>query len=803
MKQILISIALCILFSSAFSQKQMAYKTPHDDLLKLIDAPTTPYVSLDPTGSWMLQLENPGMPSIAEVSQAELRIAGLRINPATNNRSRVVHTTGLKLTDMESSKDFEVAGLPEKALMRNFKWSPNGKMVAFTNTTASGMELWVLDVNKKKATQLTEAIVNATLGGRPMIWLDEGSWLAFTAILKNRGSAPVENTVPKGPIVRQNTGKKAAVRTYQDLIKNEHDEKLFEYYTTSQLTKISIAKESYPIGMDAIYKNLSLSPDGRFLYVEMIEKPYSYLVPYYRFPFKAEIWDKEGNLARELFNIPAAENIPKGFGAVRTGPRNMDWRSDAPATLSWVEAQDGGDPNMEAVIRDRLFLFEYPFDGNGKESIGFEYRFGGITWGTDNFAIASEWWWTSRTEKISSFNPSKGNRDKNVLFEYNWQDEYNLPGNFMTETNASGHEVLIFGAKGKELYLSGRGASPEGYKPFIDTYEIESKKTERLWRSQDPYYEYPIDFLNVDKNLVITRRESKTDPPNYFARNLKNGVVSQITNFENPYPQMSEVRSEMIKYKRKDGVQLTGKLYLPPDFEIGDELLPTLMWAYPSEYKSAATAGQVKDSPNQFVRLGWYSPIFWVMRGYAVFDDPSMPVIGEGEAEPNDTFIEQLVANAEAAIFCLDSLGICDKNRVAIGGHSYGAFMTANLLAHSDLFAAGIARSGAYNRTLTPFGFQAEERTFWEAKDTYIKMSPFSFADKVNEPLLLIHGEADNNSGTYPLQSERYFTALKGNGSHVRLVMLPAESHSYRARESILHMMWEMDDWLEKHVKNK
>ena len=633
--------------------------------------------------------------------------------------------------------------------------------------------------------------------------MDEGNWLLYTAILENRGSAPVENSIPKGPIVRENKGKQAAVRTYQDLIKNEHDEMLFEYHTTSQLIKISIEKESYPIGLEAIYRNMSLSPDGRFLLVEMIQKPYSYIVPYYRFPFKAEIWDNEGNLRRELFNIPVAENIPKGFGAVRKGPRNLEWRSDVPATLTWVEAQDDGDPNKEAVIRDRLYTFEYPFDGDGKESIGFEFRFGGITWGKEDFAIASEWWWTSRTEKISTFHPDKGDKEKQLLYEYNWQDAYNLPGDFMTTTNELGQEILIFGDKGKTLYLQGRGASPEGYKPFIDAFDIASKKTERLWQSVDPYYEYPIDFLNVDKNLVITRRESKTDPPNYFNRNLKSGVVSQITNFENPYPQMSEVRSEMIKYKRKDGVQLTGKLYLPPDFELGDKLLPTLMWAYPSEYKSAATAGQVKDSPNQFVRLGWWSPIFWVMRGYAVFDDPSMPVIGEGDEEPNDTFVEQLVANAEAAIHCLDSMGITDKNRVAIGGHSYGAFMTANLLAHSDLFAAGIARSGAYNRTLTPFGFQAEERTFWEARDIYIRMSPFSYADKVNEPLLLIHGEADNNSGTYPLQSERYFAALKGNGANVRLVMLPSESHGYRARQSILHMMWEMDRWLETHVKNK
>jgi dipeptidyl aminopeptidase/acylaminoacyl peptidase len=192
-----------------------------------------------------------------------------------------------------------------------------------------------------------------------------------------------------------------------------------------------------------------------------------------------------------------------------------------------------------------------------------------------------------------------------------------------------------------------------------------------------------------------------------------------------------------------------------------------------------------------------------VARGYAVFDDPSMPIIGEGDKEPNDSFVKQLVMSAEAAVNKLVELGIADRRKIAIGGHSYGAFMTANLLAHSDLFAAGIARSGAYNRTLTPFGFQREERTYWEAPEVYYNMSPFMHADKINEPMLMIHGHADNNSGTFPIQSERMFAAMKGHGGKARLVMLPHESHGYRARESILHVLWETDQLLENYVKNR
>jgi dipeptidyl aminopeptidase/acylaminoacyl peptidase len=598
-------------------------------------------------------------------------------------------------------------------------------------------------------------------------------------------------------------GAESAVRTYQDLLKNDFDKKLFEYYATSQMVKINLAGEQYPIGTPAIFRHISVSPDYRFLLVKMIQKPFSLTVAYSGFPFKVEIWDNDGNLFREVFDIPLAENIPKGFGAVRKGPRDINWRSDKPSTLYWVKALDRGNPKREVVIRDRLFLFDFPFDNKGIESVTFKNRYGGVKWGKGDFAVCYEWWWDTRTETVSSFNPDIDDARKIKLFEYNWQDEYNHPGDFITEENESGKTVLKFAEKGSKLYLKGKGATSEGYKPFIDKYEISTGDKERLWQSNNPYYEYPFSFINANKELILTRRESKTDPPNYFSRNLKNGVVSQITNYENPYPQLAEMRKEFVKYKRNDGVLLTGNLYTPPGYSVGDGMLPVLMWAYPNEYKSAATASQVKDSPNKFVRIGWGSPIFWVMRGYAVLDNPAMPIIGEVTQEANDTFIEQLVANATAAVQCIDSMGIADINKIAIGGHGYGAFMTANLLAHTDLFAAGIARSGAYNRTLTPFGFQTEQRTFWEAQNAYIDMSPFSNAHKINEPLLLIHGEADNNSGTFPIQSERMFAALKGNGGKVRLVMLPNESHEYKAKESIYHMLWEMDTWLENNLKQK
>jgi len=298
--------------------------------------------------------------------------------------------------------------------------------------------------------------------------------------------------------------------------------------------------------------------------------------------------------------------------------------------------------------------------------------------------------------------------------------------------------------------------------------------------------------------------ESKKEYPNYYIRDIKKNVLKQITFNENPFRILDDVYKEVIRYKRTDGVELSATLYLPVGYKIESrEKLPMIMWAYPTEFKDKNSAGQVTVSNNEFTFLNYGSPLYWLTKGYAVLDDASFPVIGEGKTEPNDTYITQLVANAKAAIDAIDSLGFIDRDRVAVGGHSYGAFMTANLLTHSNLFAAGIARSGAYNRTLTPFGFQSEERNYWEAPDVYNAMSPFQNAEKMKTPLLLIHGEEDNNSGTFPMQSERYFNALKGLGANARLVILPKESHGYAARESIMHMLWEQDQWLEKYVKNR
>ena len=551
-----------------------------------------------------------------------------------------------------------------------------------------------------------------------------------------------------------------------------------------------------------MYGNISFSPDGSYVMVNVIQRPFSYLVPYYRFPSTTTIHTADAKAIATVSVVPLIEDLPKGFMAVRTGRRSLSWRDDKPATLVYVEALDGGDPANEVEFRDEVFELEAPFNGEGKSILKTINRYAGIIWGDANTAIAYDRWWDTRNMKMYSFNPSNPSSKPVVLADRNYQDRYSDPGYFVTSRNDLGRQVLAM-SQGN-AYLIGAGYSEKGQFPFVDKLNLASQKKTRVYQSK---YTDKLENLNdydVSSNQLLVRIESKNEYPNYYFRNLKNNKLRQLTNFANPFESIQDVHKEVITYKREDGLELSGTLYLPVGYDKEKkEKMPMILWAYPREYKDKSSASQSTQNPNRFTYPYWGSPIYWVAKGYVVLADAAFPIVGEGEDEPNDTFRSQLVANGRAAIDAVDKLGYIDPTRVGVGGHSYGAFMVANLLSHSSDYAAGIARSGAYNRTLTPFGFQSEQRSYWEAPEVYYTMSPFMHADKMKTPLLLIHGEADNNSGTYPLQSERYFNALKGLGATVKLVMLPKESHGFRAKESILHVLYEQDAWLDTYVKNK
>jgi dipeptidyl aminopeptidase/acylaminoacyl peptidase len=797
-------------------QDALKYQLPPAEIVKIVDAAPTPSVSISPDKTNILLIERPGNITIAELSAEEFRIAGLRIDPAISGPSRQTYNKGFKVMNIDGTNIREISGLPSDPKFGFPVWSVDGKKFAFTNTRDNTIELWVCDVMSLKAQKIDEGI-NMVFGGA-VNWLSDNKSIIYYISDPGRGKRPVRSNVPDGPVVQENLGKQGQAATYQDLLKDPVDEMIFEFFAKSQLMLWDGAG-TVKLGKPGMITDVTPSPDGKYFMITRINKPFSYIVPYSDFPSVTEIWDLRGNNIRTLIEEPLMENRPRGYDVVLPGPRGYNWRADKPATVYWVEALDGGDYKKEMKFHDQVFMLTAPFAGDPVKFISTEMRFSGITWGSDSYAIISEGLSRTRVRVTSSFIPADPQNSKKKIFENNSDDRYGNPGRFMTESNSFGRSVLLFTDKGKSLFLSGTGASPEGDRPFIDKYDIATSKITRLWRSEAPYYETISSaadfargrggesgspFIDVAKGLIITSRQSVTEVPNYFIRNLKTGKLTKVTKFENPYPQLTGVKKELVKYKRKDGIDLSFTLYLPAGYtKEKDGQLPTLLWAYPAEFNDAAAAGQVSGSPYTFTRVSPASVLVYVTQGYAILMDAAFPIVGVAGKEPNDTFIEQLTENAEAAINKAVEMGVTDPKRVAVSGHSYGAFMTANLLAHTRLFAAGIAESGAYNRTLTPFGFQNERRNYWEAPEIYNGMSPFMYADKVKDPLMLIHGLADNNSGTFPIQSERFYAALKGFGATARLVFLPNESHGYAARETILHKHWEVLNWMNKYVKNK
>ena len=650
--------------------------------------------------------------------------------------------------------------------------------------------------------KLTEPNLNANVGD-VINWFDDSESMLVKKISKNREELiDTKNIVPKGPTISSNAGEKAQNRTYQDLLKNKSDEHNFEQLSTSVIYKITTNGDQQKWLDESMYRSISVSPDGNYVMVNEIKKPFSYLVTYSRFPSKTTIYSKEGKLISNLIEVPLIEELPKGFMSVRKGKRNFSWRLDKPSSLTYVEALDEGDPSISVEFRDEVFEVDAPFDGDGKTIIKTINRFSGIDWGTENIAIAYDYWWNTRNRKAYLFNPSDFKKQTKIIYDRNYQDVYSDPGIFMKSRNDFNKNVLTIHSG--HTFLNGPGFTKDGQFPFIDKVNLSNLSKQRIYQSTYTNKLESIQDYDPDNKKLIVRIESPTEFPNYFTKKINSKRLNQITDFKNPFAQLQNIHKKVITYKRDDGLELSGVLYLPLNYDLEvKEKMPMILWAYPREFKDKKSAAQSNKNSNEFTYPYYGSMIYWVTKGYVVLDDASFPIIGEGNDEPNDSFRKQLVENAKAAVDAVDKLGYIDRNRVAVGGHSYGAFMVANLLSHSNLFSAGIARSGAYNRTLTPFGFQSEQRNYWEAPEIYYSMSPFMHANKMKTPLLLIHGEDDNNSGTYPMQSERYFNALKGLGATVRLVMLPKESHGYRSKESIFYVIWEQDQWLEKYVKNK
>jgi dipeptidyl aminopeptidase/acylaminoacyl peptidase len=765
------------------------YMSPPKAIVDIMDAAPLPSVAISPTRDVMALMARNSMPPIGEVTQPMLRLAGMRINPRNNGPHRAATSIGLTVKTISTGAEKKVA-LPDGARIGAVTFSPNGKHIAFSNSRDTGIDLYIADVATAQARIVPGAQLNGLNGSCQ--WLDDSTALLCGFLPSPRAAPPAPPKAPSGPNVQENYGKAGPVRTYQDLLTSAYDEALFEYYMQAQLTVVDAATGRRTlVGKPATFSGVSVSPNGQYLLVQKVKRPYSRLLTYFEFPTDVEVWTRAGEKARTIADVPMGDTVP--INGVLIGPRSYRWLPLEPATLMWAEALDKGDIKNDVPHRDRIVTLKAPFTSEPAEVAKTQYRYGGASWTDKGTILLTENDRKSRTTRTWVLDPAWGSPRK--LWDRKQQDSYSNPGTPLFRPSRSTiHQV------GDTIYLSGAGASKDGDRPFLDRLNLKTFEIERLFRSDDQSYETVTGLLSEDGRKVITRHETRTQPPNYYVREVPGTSRTAITAFKDPHPQITAAERMLVTYERKDGVGLSGTIYLPPGYKKG-ERVPMLVWAYPREFVDAAAASQVTGSPNRFTTISGASHLLLLAHGYAIFDGPTMPIVGPGETA-NDTYVQQLVASAEAAVNKAVDLGIADRNRIGVGGHSYGAFMTANLLAHSDLFAAGVARSGAYNRTLTPFGFQAETRTYWEVPDIYLKMSPFNYAHKINEPILMIHGEADDNSGTFPIQSERLYMALKGHGATVRYVTLPGEAHGYSARESNLHVVAETINWLDKYVKN-
>ena len=796
---------------AGLAQTALTYQKPPAAIEQLLEAAPTPSVRLSPDGKTMLIEQPATYPTIADVAQPRYRLAGLRFNPWSNGPSVERYDVALQLQAVDMAGKAvpkPITGLPAKLKAVDAMWSPDSKHAAFVahaTAPATGLELWVIDVATAHAHRLGLVKLNAVLGS-PCEWLPDSSSLLCKTVSATRGPAPKESNIPTGPDVEESLGKVSPAPTYEDMLKTTTDEKIFEYYASSDLAVVSLAGTVKPLPAKGLIERAAPSPDGRYALVAMVHRPFSYTFPYQRFPLKTEVVPLKGGAVKVLSDRPAVDNLPISRDAVEVGPREYQWRSDVPATVVWVEAADGGDPTKKAAIVDKIMALPAPFEGSAATILDLPMRlargFGptaprGIEWGNDHLAIVSVARFSDRKSMMLAFDPSTGKTK--TLYSGSSQDRYHSPGRPMTVMSATGQQVLKLTADGQGVYFVSPGASPKGDQPFVAVMPVGGGEEKILFRSADPYYDEPLSLLS--DAAVLIRRESQTQSPNYFAASLASGAPVQLTHFAGRYDAIKMPTRQFLKYTRADGVDRTATLWLPAGYDKSQGPLPTLMEAYPAEFKTRDSASQVSGSPNRYPVFGGGSHVYLVQAGYAILDSATIPIIGEGDKEPNDTYVDQLVAGAKAAIDAGVALGVVDPKRVAVMGHSYGAFMTANLLSHTDIFRAGIAESGAYNRSLTPFGFQNEERTYWQDPKLYFDMSPFSYADKIKTPILLIHGEADDNTGTYPIQSERFYAALKGQGATVRLVFLPLEPHAYGALETKQHVLWEINRWMDTYVK--
>jgi len=803
---------------AAANDHASGYDLPPKNILDVMHAPSPPVPIVSPTQDTILLMTWQDYPSISRVATPFLRLAGVRVEP--KNHSKHDTPGGYGIT--QCARSFELVhiadeaqvhiALPEGACPGRPIWAADGKRFALVNLASESVELWIGDAKSGAVHQVAGARLNPMLNSE-LQWMPDQKTLLVKLVPAGMGAPPTEPIVSTGPSIQETEGEKGQSSTYEnrDTLNNKHDEDLFDYYAATQLALVDAAAATItPIGKPGNYESVIPAPDGQHILVSAIHKQYSYVTTYDRFPKEIEVWDvseRSRVQVHTIASLPLADRVP--IAGVPVGPRHFSWRATDPATLIWAEALDGGDWNVSVPARDKIMLQKAPFNSPAIEIARTEQRYEGLVWSDKpSVALLNEFDENRHWRRSFILNVDDPQGKPRLLWDLSSDENYADPGNPVEHQLANGARVIR--VDGDSIYLSGFGASPDGDRPFLDKLDLSTLKSERLFRSDKTSLEYFLSFAGPDERKFVTWHQSPTDPPNAFARTLGKPVAADsgeaavastsvaITHIADPTPEVRAIKKRLVKYKRADGLDLSFTLYTPPGYQEGTRV-PTILYAYPLDYADASKAGQVTGSQETFTRLRQYQLL--LLAGYAIIDDASFPIVGDPK-KAYDTYLEQLVADAKAAVDEAVRLGVADPQRIGVTGHSHGALMTANLVAHSDLFRAGVATSGSYNKTLTPFGFQNERRSVWDAPDVYLKVSPFFSAKTLKTPLLIVHGGEDANPGTTPLQSTKLYEAIRGNGGTARLVILPHEPHWYSAMESNEQLVYEMIRWFDKYVKN-
>ena len=795
----IVQLFIILLLGLNLFASDSVYQLPCERIVEIFDRPLHPLVSVlhgqDKMMSYDLSIYIP----LEWLAQEVVHYGEINIYSRSRSRPRVNFHSGIHVVDISSAtKGLEETSfhstrldLPKNSAFGGGMPSFSGHALFTIEYLYDRMVLWHVDTSTYETrvlldgglTQVTNSVAS---------WFPDNVNLLVSLIPENMEKPELASNVPTGPIIRETTGRESRIITRPNLIQDSHEEALFEYYATTQLGVLNtITGELRRIGSPGVITSTLVSPNSRFVLVHEHIKPFSKTVAYWHFPSRWYVYDLVENREIELVRHPQA--VPQ-FGRVQTGKRWFSWHPLMDASLIYVEALDGGESNAPATYRDDIRLLNHPFRGNGRRLFRTAQRLQEISFIDRDTYILSEFEWRTNTT-ITTLVNSRNRRHQ--ISRRHIRAIYDSPGSPVTYTTNRGQTLVL--RQGNYIFFIGDGVSRDSRVPFVDKLNVNTFVRQRIVEFDEEDFVQILDFYNNNPERLLILRQNRTTPNNMFLVNLADNTEIALTQIVDNVPELTNLPTRVIRYMREDGVQLSGLLYLPANFD-GSERIPLLMSAYPREFIDAATASQIVNQDNRFVRPFGSSNLYMCLDNVAVLVNAAFPIIGDTETA-NNTFIEQSIMNARAAIDYLYEEGIIDRDKVVISGHSYGAFMVLNMLAHSDLFAGGIAQNGAYNRTLTPFGFQSERRSLWQARDTYINLSPFLFANQIQAPLLLIHSTEDTNPGTFPLQSRRLFEALEGLGKTARYVQLPLEGHNYRARETHLHLLWEYQKFFDDFIR--